>query len=167
MRIIVSDSSSLIDLKKGGILEAFLGLPFEIVVPSSMLSDELLSFSKAEISLMRRRMTVAMLDGRQMARVFSTQRTSPALTVYDCMAFVLAEETSASILLTGDRRMRLLAEAARVECHGVLWVVEQLAERGISPTKLLLKALTTWRTDELVRLPRNELERLISRLKSH
>ncbi len=41
MRIIVNDSSALIDLKKGGLLEIFLGLPFTLVVSDDLLADEL------------------------------------------------------------------------------------------------------------------------------
>jgi hypothetical protein len=62
MRIIVNDSSALIDLKKGGLLEIFLGLPFTLVVSDDLLADELLSFTKAEIALMRRKMSVATLN---------------------------------------------------------------------------------------------------------
>lgn len=35
MRIIVSDSSALIDLRKGGLLELFFKLPFEFVIPDA------------------------------------------------------------------------------------------------------------------------------------
>lgn len=35
MRIIVSDSSCLIDLRKASLLEAFLALPFEILIPNT------------------------------------------------------------------------------------------------------------------------------------
>jgi hypothetical protein len=59
MRIIVNDSSALIDLKKGGLLEIFLGLPFTLVVSDDLLADELLSFTKAEIALKRRKMSIA------------------------------------------------------------------------------------------------------------
>lgn len=79
MRIIVNDSSALIDLKKGGLLEIFLGLPFTLVVSDDLLADELLSFTKAEIALMRRKVSVATLDGDEMDRVRETQRASPAL----------------------------------------------------------------------------------------
>jgi len=44
MRIIISDSSALIDLRKGEILELFLRLPFEFVIPDALLESELLSF---------------------------------------------------------------------------------------------------------------------------
>ena len=49
MRIIVSDTSCLIDLRKAALLAAFLRLPFgEILIPNSLFEDELLSFSVEE-----------------------------------------------------------------------------------------------------------------------
>lgn len=91
MRIVVSDSSSLIDIKKGGLLEAFLELPYELVVPESMLVDELLSFTKDETALMRTKVTLGVADAKQMNRVHAKQAACPALTVYDCIALVLAD----------------------------------------------------------------------------
>ena len=48
MRLIVSDSSCLIDLRKAGLLDAFLRLPFEILIPNTLFEDELLKFSAAQ-----------------------------------------------------------------------------------------------------------------------
>lgn len=67
-----------------------------------MLADELLSFTKAEVALMRRTMIVATRDGDEMDRIREAQRTSPALSLHDCAAFVLAQREEDSILLTGD-----------------------------------------------------------------
>ena len=36
MRIIVSDSSCLIDLRKVGLVEAFLKLPYEFLIPNTL-----------------------------------------------------------------------------------------------------------------------------------
>lgn len=165
MRIIVNDSSALIDLKKGGLLEIFLGLPFTLVVSDDLLADELLSFTKAEIALMRRKMSVATLDGDEMDLVRETQRASPALSLHDCAAFVLAQREDDCILLTGDRRLRAKAEGTRIECHGVLWAVEQIQAAGLTTAKTLIKALEAWRDDSAVRLPQAELTQLIARIR--
>lgn len=39
MRIISSDSSCLIDLRKASLLGVFLRLPFEILIPNSLFED--------------------------------------------------------------------------------------------------------------------------------
>lgn len=165
MRIVVNDSSALIDLKKGGLLAAFLDLPYELIVPDGVLADELLSFTKAEVALMRRKMTVTRLNGEQVRRAQQQQRSTPALAVYDCAAFVIAVDEKDAILLTGDRRLREVAQNAQIECHGILWVVDELAKAELAGPRTLLRALERWHADSLIRLPRHELERAILRLR--
>jgi hypothetical protein len=48
MRIIISDSSCLIDLRKASLLAVFLRLPFEILIPNTLFEGELLSFTDDE-----------------------------------------------------------------------------------------------------------------------
>ena len=45
----------------------------------------------------------------------------PQLTIHDSFAFALAESCKDCLLLTGDRRLRELAESNRLEVHGTLW----------------------------------------------
>lgn len=165
MRIIVTDSSSLIDLKKGHLLDAFLDLPHELIVPESMLLDELLSFTESEVGLMRRKMTVTALDGAQIKRVHAVQHAEPALTLYDCMALIVATDNPGAILLTGDRRLRNVAMNDGIQAHGVLWIVQELANLQITPPSLLMNALERWRDDKLVRLPAADVDRLMRQLR--
>ena len=48
MRIIVSDTSCIIDLRKADLLEALLALPYTFVMPDALFEDELLSLTPAE-----------------------------------------------------------------------------------------------------------------------
>ncbi len=166
MRIIISDSSALIDLRKGLILELFLKLPFEFVIPDALIESELLSFTKKEINLLKKQMSVATLDGQDVEKAQSIVSAVPALSMIDGFALVVAEKYPGCILLTGDRRMRLKAEETNIECHGVLWIVEELAKMQSISSKILLSTLKTWRDDPYVRLPQSEIEGLISLVKS-
>lgn len=47
MRLIVSDSSCLIDLRKASLLEAFLDLPYEVLIPDALFEEELVRFTPA------------------------------------------------------------------------------------------------------------------------
>lgn len=150
MRVVVTDSSALMDLRKGGLLEVLVQLPFEFVVSDALVADELLSFTKSEVAFMRRKMTVASITGEENARVAAMQSSSPALSFHDCVSLILATRETGLLLLTGDRRLRSRAEAVHVECHGVLWVVEQLSKaKPVSP-KVLMKALHIWRAQPRV-----------------
>jgi rRNA-processing protein FCF1 len=141
MQIIVSDTSCLIDLRKGHLLDAFLELPYELVIPDVLLDDELLSFAKSEIALLRRKMTVATLDSESVERVGTIIAEVSSLSVYDGFAFVAAEERPGCILLTGDRRLRDRAEASDIECRGILWVVDEIRKAKTATMKALVKAL--------------------------
>ena len=84
----------------------------------------------------------------------------------DGFALVVAEKHPGCILLTGDRRMRLKAEETNIECHGVLWIIEELSKMEAASSKVLLSALKIWMDDPYVRLPQSEIERLIWVVKS-
>ena len=76
----------------------------------------------------------------------------------------MAEERPDSILLTGDRRLRTLAQAEHLEVHGVLWIVEELAVHRKASRKMRLAALEAWRDNPTSRLPRSILGRMIAEL---
>ncbi len=107
-------------------------------------------------------MTIASLESKGVDRVSEVLALSPALSTYDSFAFVVAEERQGSILLTGDRRLRTLAQA-HLEVHGVLWVVEELAVHRKVNGKMRLAALEVWRNNA-TRLPRRQLSRMIAEL---
>lgn len=165
MRIIVSDSSCLIDLRKAKLLYPFLALPYERVIPDVLLTDELLRFTKKQLARIRRDMTVVSLAGEGVERVAEVLRGCPALSTYDGFALVTAEDHPGCILLTGDRRLRQLTEGREIEVHGVLWVAQQLKLHGTATDEALLSGLETWRDDQTSRLPRAVLGRMISELK--
>lgn len=167
MRIVVSDSCCLIDLKKGGLLEAFLDLPYEFIIPDVLVDNELLSLTKKEVSLLKQRMKIVSLDVAGTDRVRQILFKCPALTAQDGFAFVMAEQNPGCILVTGDRRLRALAEEARIEVHGVLWVVDELEKNRTASIKTLLAALTCWRRDPSVRLPKEELTARLAFLGRH
>ena len=52
MRLIVSDSSCLIDLRRASLLEAFLGLPYEILIPNTLFEEEVVRFTQEQKDLL-------------------------------------------------------------------------------------------------------------------
>jgi hypothetical protein len=107
MRIIVSDSSCLIDLKKASLLGVFLSLPYEILIPNTLFEDELLSFTAGEKRmLLQSGLQVVDLPGQQVLRAREVITSRPRLSVHDGFAYALAEMHTGSILLTGDGQLR-------------------------------------------------------------
>jgi predicted nucleic acid-binding protein len=164
MRIIISDTSCLIDLRKAALLTAFLCLPFEIFISNTLFEDELLSFtSKEKKALLEAGLKVVDLPGAQVARARDVIRSRPRLSIHNGFALALAETLSGCILLTGDSDLRSLAESNRIGVHGVLWVCDQLLDMKLSTAGQLHVALSRLAADPTVRLPKRELAGYIRR----
>lgn len=159
MRIIVSDTSCLIDLRKADLLSALLALPFRVQVALPLISDELSDFKGEDWEqLVRQGLEVVDLDGARVAQALAVKRVNQKLSAYDALSLVLAQTEQDSILLTGDRDLRAAASAAAVEVHGVLWVIDRIEENQLLSVDDLFAALSRWKADPLVFLPHDELE---------
>jgi predicted nucleic acid-binding protein len=164
MRIIISDSSCLIDLRKASLLGVFLRLPFEILIPNTLFEDELLSLTNDEKkALLRGGLKVVDLPGAQVSRAREVIRAQPRLSIHDGFAFALAEINHGCILLTGDSRLRAIGETSQIEVHGVLWVFDQILGNQLATTATLHAALSHLAADPAVRLPKRELAAYIKR----
>jgi len=157
MRIVVSDSSCLIDLRKVSLLDALLRLPFEFLIPDTLFEDELLKFTAAQKkALLRGGLKVIDLPGERVLRAQAVMRQAPRLSVNDGFAFALAESHPGCILLTSDGELRNLAARHQMEVHGVLWAIDQIHRNQIETAKTLLAALKAFSVDPAVRLPKRE-----------
>ena len=157
-KIVVSDSSVLMDLAKVGLIEACLALPFEFVIPDVMIAGELLDLGRyTAADLVRLGFGAGTLEGAdaQFAIAYFRQHRRH-LSLNDCFAWRLAE-VHQGILMTGDGNLRKLAGRSGLDVHGALWIIELMAEHNTSPTATLLEALDCLDKDELVRLPRAAL----------
>lgn len=167
MRIIVSDSSCLIDLRKASLLDAFLSLPYEICIPNTLFEEELLKFTAAQKeALVEGGLKVIDIPGPGVLRAQEVIRAKPRLSIHDGFAFALAESHQESILVTGDGGLKALATRHGIEVHGLLWVVDQIHTHGLQTATALATALRVLEQDASVRLPRRELLAAIRRYDS-
>lgn len=158
MHIIVSDSSCLIDIRKAALIDAFLKLPYEILIPNTLFEDELLKFTDVQKrALISGGIKIIDLPGESVLRAQQAVREVPQLSIHDGFAFALAESHQSCILLTGDRSLRAFATDRKIEVHGLLWVIDQLHRNNLVAVKALLAALQLFDKDPTVRLPTREL----------
>src|ERR1017187_10040498 len=140
MRLIISDSSCLIDLRKASLLDAFLKLPYEILIPNTLFEEELLKFTGAQKNaLIHGGLKVMDLPGERVLRAQQVVRGAPQLSIHDGFAFALAESHAGCILLTGDGSLRTLAATHDSEVHGILWVAARV-RREPSPVRRMQPA---------------------------
>lgn len=164
MRIVVSDSSCLIDLRKASLLDALVRLPYELLIPNTLFDDELLKFTAAQKrALVRGGLQVIDLPGERVTRAVEVSREAPRLSIHDGFAFALAEQHEGCVLLSGDGALRAYAASCAIEVRGVLWVIDELHRHGIVPVGTLLEALALFAADETVRLPTREVAVYIRR----
>jgi predicted nucleic acid-binding protein len=132
----------LVVVHRGGIVRELFHLPVDFVSPDVII-DELEEPDGHE------------LEGLGLLRVeFAGERVLEAedlwehnldVTVNDIFALVLAIHEGLH-LLTGDRRLRILAEKHRVAVHGTLWILDEMVSQGIlTPGQALMpcKACST------------------------
>jgi predicted nucleic acid-binding protein len=166
MRIIVNDTSCLIDLRKAGLLQATLLLPFQSQIALPLVHSELLDFTPAEFEdLQARGLEIVDLDPERVGRAFNFRAEYPSLSFNDCLSMSLAEGIEDATLLTGDRNLRTQAAAIGIEVHGVLWVSDQLETGNHVAYQTLHDALQALRADPVVFLPNGEIDLRLRRLR--
>lgn len=164
MRIVVSDSSCLIDLRKASLLDAFVRLPYELLIPNTLFDGELVKFTAAQKrALVRGGLQVIDLPGESVLRAVDVTRQLPRLSIHDGFAFVLAEQHAGCVLLSGDGALRTYAASCAIEVRGVLWVIDELHRHDLVPVETLLEALALFAADDTVRLPAREVAASIRR----
>jgi hypothetical protein len=159
MRVLVSDTSVLIDLERGGLLEATFRLDWEFAVPDLLYKRELRDFNGPALQQLGLR--VEALDGDGVMTAVDYRRRVPALSLADSFALALAKINDWT-LLAGDGALRNLAAAEGVDYHGVLWVLDQLLQSGFA-AGTLHRALTAIAGHPRCRLPAREIRERLDR----
>jgi len=158
LAVLVSDTSIIIDLERGDVLERMFDLPYDFCVPDLLFEQEL----KGELGdrLLACGMDVVELDASEVTGSMNLHQASGKLSFPDAFAFVLAREREWT-LLTGDGAMRKLAKEQNLSMHGVLWVIEEYHRHGIMNADDLHHCLTTISNHERCRLPAVDVRKLL------
>jgi hypothetical protein len=153
--LLVSDTSVLIDLERGSLLQASFKLPTPLAVPDVLYERELRA-TNGEL-LVTLGLQVLSLDdkGTTLAQMYFGR--ARGISVSDAFALALAK-SGHHILVCGDRLLKELAEAESVECHGLFWILDQFLEARILSPKVLRSALDRIASHPRCRLPKDLVE---------
>lgn len=154
MTVLVSDTSVLIDLERGGLLEAVFELPYEFAVPDALFHQEMRGAWGER--LVEFGLRVEEVSSSGVGKALGYRSVKPVLSVPDTFALALAHERGWT-LLTGDGQLRELAMTERVECHGVLWLLDRMEETGARSASALHAGLTAIAGHPRCRLPLREV----------
>ncbi len=136
--VCVVDASVLIDLQNGGILAACMTLPYRFDIPDVVHAAELGAPLRAAVRDLG--LQIVGLAGGSVAELALLRPQHPELSVPDLFALFAARDRGA-MLLTGDQRLKKLAESRGAEVHGTLWLLDALFERQTLGPAAALAAL--------------------------
>lgn len=154
-QLLVSDTSILIDLERGNLLQATFKLPRPLAVPDVLYESELRA-TNGEL-LVGLGLQVLSLDGAGAALAQTYSVRGRGISTPDAFALALAK-TNGHILASGDRALKKLAEEEAVECHGLFWIQDQLLEAKVHSSKALLTALERIASHRRCRMPKDLTE---------
>lgn len=147
MAILVSDANIVIDLEVSGALRELFQLADSIATPDVLFEEEL---SHHHPELLDYGLRVVPLSDTAVAYVEEVRARHVAPSTNDFFALALARFQSWP-LLTGDSKLRQVAEIEGVEVHGTIWLIERM---------VIEKVISLHRAEQCFRLMRENGRRL-------
>lgn len=151
----------IIDLDRGDLLDQLFGLPYEFCVRDLLYKKELAGELGDRLQALG--LNVVELTPEELTRATTLRRQIKVLSTPDTFAFALAQARRWT-LLTGDRALRDLCVEQGVKMHGVLWVISELNQFGVTDAGVLHAALTAIHAHPRCRLPKAEVRRTLAAL---
>lgn len=164
MKVLVSDSSVLIDLLRYQIIRHLAGLPYDFVIPDITLETELLEDRDQTIELIRVA-RIESLSEEEMVILLRNREAYAQLSVPDCAALAIVESRRWT-LLAGDSLMRQIARDRGFDVRGTLWIMDEYRQHGLMTDNTLLAVFEQMVEDPRIRLPKGEIRSRIRRLTS-
>ncbi|MFH1700886.1 MAG: PIN domain-containing protein [Candidatus Zixiibacteriota bacterium] len=141
MSRLVFDTSVLIDIINADILEHLCQLDYELLISNVQVGEQK---KRKEITcrdLESYGFKIISHPPDEVEKVYLIKRLHNRLSVKDLFAFITAEQEKA-LLITGDKDLRKMAEKSGLECHGILWLLDQIVDKNILSKKFAYRALS-------------------------
>lgn len=144
MRIAVTDANIFIDLIKLQLHTHFFGLDLEIHTTLDVY-NELYAEQQTILDIYRSldKLTIHVLSSQEGVAISNTPY-SKGLSFEDKSVLYLAEKLKA-LLLSTDKLSRNYAKSICIDCHGMLWILDQLVEK-----QQLIREVAILKLNELI-----------------
>ena len=156
------DANILLDFVEGGIFNALFLLPFDFHT-SDIVANEI-SDSYSEEQLSKFGLKVLVLEDSEILEIFTLKQEHIELSLEDVSVFFLSRKHD-TMILSNDGPLRELADSARIQYHGTLWLLEEMVHRELLSPGEASSALRSMLGNKRW-LPRLECEKLIKKWKS-
>lgn len=153
----------LIDLERAGLAEHALALPHRFAVADALYEGELAPYDGER--LLEAGLKVEELTGAELGEASLIRQGRPRLSVNDSLALALAHGRR-WMLLAGDRLLREAAAERAVECHGALWIIDELDLAASIARDTLADGLERLAAHPRCRLPKAEMRARITLFRS-
>ena len=160
MILLVSDTSVLIDLERGDLLQLAFTCGMTMVVPDLLYERELEQYNG--IYYRELGLQVVTLNSEEIAFAQAVQSTHGTLSMPDCFALACAARPQHA-LLTSDGPLRAIAEKRGVTRFGLLWLLDRIAEANPTALGSLVEGLTKIATHPRNRQPMSEVRARLHR----
>lgn len=127
---ISSDTNIWIDFQAVSHLEHPFKLGYEFYISRGTFEDELIKSAELRAELLERGLHLADISDDELSLSMNYQARHNRLSIYDSFALAIAKSRN-WVLLSGDKPLRDAATQEGVECHGTIWVYDQLRKRRL------------------------------------
>jgi rRNA maturation endonuclease Nob1 len=169
MKVAIKDANVFIDLESMGLLDLWFQVGITTLTSSFVVMELEDGGHENALACIRAKQAVeAVISSEEMAGAFADFQDThggAGLSETDLSVIYLAIRVNAMVL-SGDRLLRMTAEAQHLEVHGTLWIMDRLVAEGILQPALAadrLEALMHRMGREQRYLPKVECESRISR----
>lgn len=156
--IVISDANILFDILDSGLMGSFCELPFEKWTSDFVLQEINKPEQKSAIinAIRNKQLKEKSFTFEEITALTELKEKNTHLSITDCSVWQMAR-TMRARLLSGDKKLRIVAEADGVKVSGILFVFDKLIEYGIIDSTLAIEKLK-YLLSSNPRLPREECD---------
>jgi len=162
MTVLICDANIFIDLLKMDLIDEFFMLNNEMVVSSFVIEEVLdTNIDKILTRISTHKLRIFDFNPNQLSEIQILNQNYKGLSVADCSCLSLSKGPEA-ILLTNEKKLKIIAENINIKVHGILWILNKLIiEKIVRPRRAIEKLLYLKKINP--RLPDDECQKFINR----
>lgn len=163
MTILVSDTTVILDLDRGEVLDSVFALNRPFAVSDLLYERELPNALRPRLTSLG--LTVETLSEGEVAEAAGYRRQDTSLSLSDAFAFALARKRQWGVLV-GEGGLRRAAIAHQLEVLGFFCILDRLEAENVCDCEVLAAALDKAARHPRSRLTRSEIEKRLNRYRS-
>jgi predicted nucleic acid-binding protein len=135
MKVLITDANILIDLLKTEVIGRFFRLKYEIHTTHAVIEE----CNEDQQKLLNKhinsgKLSILPMNTEDDDLVESLLGENPGLSHADCTVLHAAKSLQA-ILLTGDRKLRMVTLDSKLEVRGIFWVFDEMLKQKVMEKK--------------------------------